>query len=467
VLVCKVMSYAALFFSSYRLTFVRILIVEINLIIFFAEGFFLNRVIERLPVWMRWGSSIVGVVSLVCTACVTFRKEMPQRDCVSMTSTSWENWGKELAAGSLSLQKATYRSLLASLQKEVSLLAKVPSTEKKTTFLLGLRSSKTECRVQEGEQVFLSCDVLPAGMAPTYRVAEYRTPLWIRPNVCDGRVMLEVGLFTAAQNSDLFREEKMRWPLLQEEQLKTTNASSLHVVSLQKAKIWGRDLALGKIFPLGKDKIKIEIPYENTRIFYFLEEGDFFRFEEGRWVPILQATCDGLMAQVKSASAQGIEWEVWDAQTMHSCSVQVNRLEEDTLHITADLLPSSCQKRGDRQASCFLGKRRYLVKEGDWLIKTLRGWKRIQGEDIQKYLQHHIIGELYIFESFAQEQGRDVMKGVIISKMRTKAYPFLVPLSDRAQEKSPLNIERKRRVLPKWEGKCDVYLPPLIGAPHE
>ena len=82
------------------------------------------------------------------------------------------------------------------------------------------------------------------------------------------------------------------------------------------------------------------------------------------------------------------------------------------LQLKPEAMPSKVRLRSASQVSCALGKRRVIIKQGDWLLKTQTGWRNLRrNEEIELYLNHRLKGELLIFDGIEQEQGRSVMKG--------------------------------------------------------
>jgi hypothetical protein len=93
-------------------------------------------------------------------------------------------------------------------------------------------------------------------------------------------------------------------------------------------------------------------------------------------------------------------------------------------------LISAARPRAASELSCVLGKRRVVLREGDWWLKTTAGWRHLKklGE-IEDYLEHRTRGELFIFESIAMEKGKAVIKGQCFDTMRTQMQPIVLNVS--------------------------------------
>ena len=77
-----------------------------------------------------------------------------------------------------------------------------------------------------------------------------------------------------------------------------------------------------------------------------------------------------------------------------------------------DLLPASLRVRSNTQLSCLLGKKRVIIKQGDWLLRTAHGWRNLRRtEDIEDCLFHRIKGDLLIFDSIDKQQGKIALMG--------------------------------------------------------
>lgn len=376
---------------------------------------------------------------------------------------------EKIGQGPLSLNSSKKKTLLPDMSQEIILLAKNIRPDRKakeTSFLLFLRSSKAEYKVKNGDVVFLSCDPQPGGA--TYRFSERKTPLWLRPTFLDkNKVLIEVGLFMPSKESEGFLEEKAQF-VLQEDFAGSDERfqSEVWFSSLRKAKFWGIDVILSKYrekpyVDLDK-KPKIEIPGSKGTIFCFMQQGDFLAWNGDSWVPIENGgkAAGRPLAQVKTISQREVEFEVWNEEGFYP---QWIKLETQGMGRSAalkpDQLPQSVRMRTSRQISCSFAKRRYLLKPGDWVLKTSRGWKVLKRPiDMEEYLHHKIRGELCVFDALVREQGKLMMKGYWVDEMRTHTSPFSIPVEgDHAFQKAARK-DKKRFTLKKAEG-VTTYLP--------
>jgi len=374
---------------------------------------------------------------------------------------------EKIGQGSLSLRPGKRAAILPDMSQEIVLLAKNVRPDlksKEISFLFCLRSSGSEQRIKNGEVVFLSCDP-QAGGSPVYRFSDKKTPLWIKPSFLDGnKVLIEVGLFLPSKDSEGFLEEKAQF-VLQEESLKGSGKfqGEKWISSLQKARLWGFDVLLPKYNPGVGRKFKVEIPGSRGTVFCFMQLGDFLVWNGDAWIPIEDGTkaAGKPMAQVKSMGPRGLEFEVWNEEGFYPQEIKLEMQSSPRMgSLKPDQIPQSVRARTAHQVSCCFAKRRYLLKPGDWILKTSRGWKVLKRSlDIEEYLLHKIRGELCIFDSLVREQGKLIMKGYWVDEMRTQKQPFSIAVEgDRTTQRSERK-EKKGISLKKAEGAVTTYLP--------
>jgi hypothetical protein len=407
---------------------------------------------------------------------LSFRTENPLQEAVKKETL---NFSRDLSIplekigqGPLSLYSSRRKALLPDMSREIALLAKNIRPDRNAQeigFLLSLRSSQAEQKVKNGQVIFLNCDSSSGETPPVYRFSESKTPLWIRPSYLDkNKVLLEVGLFMPSQESEVFLEEKAQFILNEEGHLSSHRfQKEPWFSSLMHAKLWGQDVMFTKFcrekYSKWQHKMKVEIPGKTGSVFCFLEIGDYLCWKDGTWIPVESAEkAQGKpLAQVKSFSPRDLELEVWNEDGFYPQNV---RLELQHVFKSKSLgpeqLPQNVRMKTLRQISCSFAKRRYVLKQGDWALKTKRGWKILKRSiDVEDYLQHMFSGELCIFESLVREQGKLCMKGYWIDEMRTEAHPFSLPVAgDRSLQKNA-NRDRKERPEKKNKGSVTTYLP--------
>lgn len=372
-----------------------------------------------------------------------------------------------IGQGALSLNGFKQKNAFPDLSREIIVLAKnLRPGEKKTDVLFALRSSGQEYKAKIGEQLFLSCDALAGSPAPRYHFSQEQTPLWIKPTFVDqDKVLLEIGFFTSSEGSESFQEEKMQISL-QEGGSNSRDKKNLPFVErLQKAKLWGQDAVLSRFVESKKksmkDKVKLEISGENP-VFCFVGKGDVLQWDGVNWIP-LQSLDEGFerpLAQVKTVSSRSIELDVWDEEGFGFLPVKLDLQNMLKPGSQVSMQPQSIRMRSAKQVSCLFGKKRFLIKEGDWILKTSRGFRNLRrAADREDYLGHRLQGELFIFDALVKDQGKLVMKGFLIDEMRMYAQPFSSPVLGDNKAQMPTRSEKKHLFFEKSGGDAITYFP--------
>ncbi|MES2200344.1 MAG: hypothetical protein V4489_09295 [Chlamydiota bacterium] len=422
----------------------------------------------RLATFACFALLAIGTLVALCTKSPYEKIEFSQQ---LSTSSIRPSLGK-IGQGPLALQGFVKKTSLPDLTQEMVLLAKNPHPEiqgKKGDFLLYLKSSRSEYKAKNGEQIFLSCDSLPGGLAPVYRFSDHKTPLWIKPEFSDQTgILLEVGLFTRSKEDGVFQEEKTRIMLQPDPKARRREETHSYIEILEKAKLWGQDVVLARFgadkYKSLKDKVKLEVFQQGKRVFCFLGKGDLLRFDQGEWIPIDKAEDEEEcpVAQVKKVAPKSIELEVWDPNAFYSFPIKLEASIPAWAGGRGESLPQSIRWKTGNRVTCSFGKRKYVIKEGDRLLKTERGWRHLRRSiDIEAYLCHKIRGELFIFEALVKEQGKLMMKGFLIDEMRTQAWPFSSAVTlDNHVTKASSQVEKKQAFLKKSEADSTTYLFP-------
>lgn len=378
----------------------------------------------------------------------------------------------KIGEGALALGGFVKKTPLPDLKQEVVLIAKNPfpkSESKKADFLLTLRSSGDEYKARSGEMIFLSCDSSAGGLNPIYRFSEVKTPLWIKPEYTDKEeVFLDVGLFTLSKENGSFTEEKSQIVLDFNPSFRKKKETLPFIEMLENAKVWGQDVVLGRFtgekYKHLKDALKVEIIGKGKRSFCFLKKGDVLFFDGESWVPLQASKEENRpVARVKQIRGKTIEFDVWDSESFSSMSIKLEPSPVFAFGTKADNLPHSLRMKNQKQLSCSFGKRKYLPKEGDWFVKTKRGWRQLRRSfDKEEYLRHKILGEMFIFESLVKEQGKWMMKGFLIDEMRTQVHPFsALVVTDPSREQ--LRGEKKQESFKKLDLSPTTYLFPIAN----
>jgi hypothetical protein len=233
----------------------------------------------------------------------------------------------------------------------------------------------------------------------------------------------------------------------------------IYVQSLKKGKMWAPDLFLhqwgGEEYRDLSAKHKVEI---DDKV-YFLSVGDLLWWDESEWKVGKSVYEDVPLAKLVSTSGQEMKFEVWDPNGYLSSSVNL-ALQRSKAPQKAEEAITSVRPRSPSEITCQLGKRRVIVKEGDWWIKTDRRWRSLKtADDLEAFLHHDIQGELFIFDKIENLKGKTILKGRCFDKMRTESLPLSLVVN--TEKKSPSSSGKSGSPQPSIIAKNKMTVPPI------
>ncbi len=417
-------------------------------------------------------SGYIGWISLFATSGIPAQKEI-----LSGYTFPLEKIGQ----GALSLDRGIEKPMLKALTSEIVLLAKNrrPREEGSSAdFLFSLKSQVGERQAKSGEVLFLRQDLSAKLDSAAYFFSDEKTSFWILPSLFDGdKVRLEICL---DEGSPL--EERAQIIVQEDRDFQYGEQDVCFLQELESAKLWGQDLLLarfgGEMYASLKDKVKVEIPGKKRTVFCFLGKGDFLWWDKKEgWTPLadINQAVGSPISQVKNVTSKMIELEVWGASGFSSYSLQldlqkagfktgeVSGFSGKSTKAKGEDLPHLVQLRSPKQVSCSLGKKRYFLREGDWVLKTSRGWKNLKtAADLDSYLRHVMRGELFIFDCLVEESGKLFMKGFLVDEMRTSMAPISLPVAGKSREQLPKKAEKRRPSFIKDERSFITYFPDSV-----
>lgn len=357
-----------------------------------------------------------------------------------------------IGSGALALHPHYAFSWVSRLAEELALVAYSSRPDidpSQVKVLISLRNGKEQLTLPNGRSLYLR----ESGQGKGLLSSEVATALWIKPILLDnGAVLIEAGRKLVSKDGKE-GEEKGQFIISQQGGVPATYnpGSQQYARQLKAARGFTQDLLIqkygGREYSPWKDKSVLELSSGSNTYGFFVTPGDYMIYDEGEWRVIHR---DGLkkdrpIAYIRAISGKSIDIEMWDE--IGFCPLQLN-IEMDRharLQLKPEAMPSKVRLRSGTQVSCALGKRRVIMKQGDWLLKTQTGWRNLRrNEEIELYLNHRLKGELLIFDEIEQEQGGAVMKGNLFDETRTQGTPFTLPIDS---EKSQGKTSRKRKPL--------------------
>lgn len=265
--------------------------------------------------------------------------------------------------------------------------------------------------------------------------SEKKTGLWMQPILLDeGAVLIKVSrqFHATEQNAEFVSSCSSTFQEASEED---------YIQQLQNSSYLNSDLLIqhygGPRFVEWKKKGTLKCINQNGSYACFVSEADLLVFKEQQWqVASLETkTCGLPLARVKRLTAQQMQIEVWDEKGFHPSLIEVSLQPKKTKNTKLEILFTKIRMRSATQVSCSLGKKRLFLKQGDWLFKTPSGWHRLdKPKDVEDYVYHRLIAEVFIFDAIVKEQGRLFMKGTLFDDTRMQMQPIKLPIQTEKKE---------------------------------
>ncbi len=352
----------------------------------------------------------------------------------------------KIGKGAFAISPKGISSEFEPLIKELIVIGKNtrPDSGALSTVSIGLKTSGDQQQLVSGQKLFLAVE------NGSYKFTHQKTDLSLLPLPMAGSdVLLQIE--SAEKKEDVV--------LTTSAFLGSSLEEETYVQVLKKGKMWAPDLFLhqwgGDEYRDLSAKQKVEI---DNKV-YFLSVGDLLWWDQNEWKvgkPVLE---DAPLAKFVSASGQGMNFDVWNPSGYVSSTINV-ALQNSKPPQKVEEAITSIRPRAPSEITCQLGKRRVIVKEGDWWIKTDRRWRSLKtAEDLEAFLHHDIQGELFIFEKVENMKGKTVLKGRCFDKMRTESLPISLVVN--TEKKSPSSSGKNGSPQQPMIAKNKMTIPPI------
>ncbi len=326
-------------------------------------------------------------------------------------------------AGPLALKESFRSPLALSLEKQLVLFAQSVRpdwSQGQRAFRIGVRGSGVEQIVREGEAIFCNLDLHPSGGAQHISFASDPGNIKMVPQLIDSR---SLKLLVGQRGSEAF-----------EVVLRSGDTSSPAelpdpVESLQRASWLGQDAFFskygGEVYrELGaKQKVVIK-----TDMLY-LSDGDYISYEAGNWRvldSLKEASLETFLSAVYFNERGNLDLAVWDSKGFSVLQAELTKKSEELVKTKPSQLITQPKRRTAQGVSCKIGKQRWILKPGDWLIATENGVHRLETTDkIEQYLAHKLKGELIVIDRY--DNGH--LSGHVIGEWRTRIEPFSIQVA--------------------------------------
>lgn len=397
--------------------------------------------------WATWSFISLSICAIVFFAFWPAPAEMVVMDENHLLKSDLNTGYASIGKGPLMLC-GTYSSPLASaLSHEIVLL--VPSSRPGDgqsvgqQLLLGLKNSREKLNIPNGEVIYLDCQFSNDESPHQLQFSSKPSQIWLKPVILDpSSILIEAGLSKDENASHCEFVLKANSSGLQ-----ATSEENLFYASLKKAKWWGSDVLFqlygGKEYQNLKNKQKIELKGDPSS-FLYIAQGDYLTFQNGKWeiTDLAEAPLSSPLAYVKEMTANQLKLTVWDEKGFAFDEIKLT-LEGKQKGASQNEIFSSIRFRTATQVTCLIGKRRVILKCGDWLLKTGAGWRNLNKlSEIEAYLTHQLKGELFIFDSIEKKEDKFFVKGHLIDEMRSSAFSMTLPV---IYEKKTKTSKKKKK----------------------
>jgi hypothetical protein len=351
---------------------------------------------------------------------------------------------ESIGQGPLSLRPSQALGWIADLCGEIQVLAYNSRPDQALTeaqMVVHLKQKKERSVVSSGQVLYLE---EKQGLS----FSDSATPLWVKLTLLDGASVL----VEASRRVDESEEKGQFVAHVQGMRSAMSLKIQESVKSLASAKAFTQDLVMakygGREFADWSRKITLELQGSAGGVYGIcVMPGDYLALQEGEWKvvsleAVQQAAC---MGQVVAASERGVDLLVWDEQGFSPSQFKVEVKNRAQHAMGPEMLPSLVRFRTGTQVSAVFGKRRLILRVGDWLVKRPNGWRHLRSTDeVQLYLERRLKGDLFVFEAIEKDpQGKYVLKGTLFDDSRLSMQPVSVPIHQERQH--PGKFKRRGR----------------------
>lgn len=181
----------------------------------------------------------------------------------------------------------------------------------------------------------------------------------------------------------------------------------------------GQDLFLKK-YGAKESLFRLELGSLGKEEVFSLQPGDFLVWKENRWISTsFPETEEGPLAQFvisddKMALFQGwVQDEYVRFSLLFTSPPSLKPKGEDFL--------SAVRVRSEKQISCMLDRQCFVLRLGDWVLKTENRWKVLRKtEEKEAYTQGKLAGELFVFDRIDVKGGQKVICGSLFNPIRSQ-----------------------------------------------
>lgn len=303
---------------------------------------------------------------------------------------------------------------------------------------VGLTNLPGQAATAPGEKLYLLYD--RKSQPPTYVFSpkNAETSLWIEVKPNDRQAMVNV--FMKNEKGDIVQEpaDNAQFPLEIREFVRQTplgwEIGKIRVdgtlLARQKARWLGQDQFLlrhggEEMAPLAK-KQRVDFGEGNDAYTVYVGEDDVMVWNNNRW-EVVEPGDKSLgkpLLVVSKVADRIITFDLWNPD---GSSKTVLNLLKSLDKWTPQQIQQVIKFIGARTRSQYvfeLDKSRMVLSPKDWIVKTEKGWKKLESaQDIDDYLDGKISGPMFVFDGLVTKEQKQYVTGAILSPSRTDMVP--------------------------------------------
>jgi len=386
-----------------------------GLIIAFRSRFSL----EQIFFWSQLALGVCGLFVAIFFFAGMLKKDGFDREASEKPVVSLDL--AKVLSGPLALKENNRPALAVALEQKLVFLAQSVRPDRASderVFRIGLKGEGGEQVVREGEAIL--CNLVEHSSGGIESMEFGSGNVSMIPQVLDARsLLLKVERATGAAMEVILQAAN---PVVKGGD--DSAAGALAGGKWLGPDLFFRDYGGNEYLPMSM-KQQVEVASGKDRYVLYVGEGDFLSFREGRWSVagrLEEADRDAPLAQVLRVGAD-LELEAWDGDGFPFFYSKLDLVKGGGLRFAPDQIFLGPKLRTATQVSCKMGKKRFVLQAGDWILQAKEGWRKIRSAgEIEAFLDHEVRGQLVVVDRI-DPNGR--VSGKVFSELRTQVQPFV------------------------------------------
>ncbi|MCH9630096.1 MAG: hypothetical protein S4CHLAM37_00890 [Chlamydiia bacterium] len=364
---------------------------------------------------------------------------------------------KEFSFDAIKLDKDFATLFERDLNSDLSFLGKnsrPDALSRNSKALIQLKESDEQRIVEEGEKVYFRYK------EGALSFSEVATPLWVKVKGIGNSLFLDSKVVVASEESEQVFQESAKLELVKRNYVPSQDAIPYYFESLSSA-TW---LVPDKFFQLygGADyqdkKGAYRLKLTPGGSFCFVKDQDLLYYNGKDWLLAKenQDVSNYPIAEVKINSQSRLALRVWDKSGMLERLHTFSCDKLPAFNLRVDEIFSKIRPRSKSQVTCKVAGKTAMLKNGDWLLKKENHWKLLRTYDeIQRYLQYELEGELFVFDQIEKNESNPIFKGHLFDTMRTQMQVVRIPIALSNKDHSKKKNKLLKKVTPASEDFTD------------